>query len=75
MSQVIIEDSGWAAIMADPKLEAARRKLSFHEIRLIVNHARARHPAWPCCSQLVGEAWVDGKHQPEFCPVHSQEGK
>lgn len=40
MSQIIIEDEGWKAIMTDPKLEAVRRKLSFHEIRLIVNHAR-----------------------------------
>jgi hypothetical protein len=48
MSEVRIEDSGWAAIMADPELAAARRKLSFHEIRLIVKHARAfqRHKFW-----------------------------
>lgn len=48
MSEIQIEDAGWAAIMADPELAAARRKLSFHEIRLIVNHARAfqRHDYW-----------------------------
>jgi hypothetical protein len=40
MSKIVIEDAGWQAIMADPKLAAARRKLSFHEIRLIVDHAR-----------------------------------
>jgi hypothetical protein len=41
MSQIVIEDDGWKAIMADPQLQRARQKLSFHEIRLIVNHARA----------------------------------
>lgn len=48
MSQVIIQDAGWAAIMADPQLQRARQKLSFHEIRLIVNHARAfrKHDFW-----------------------------
>jgi hypothetical protein len=40
MSNIIIEDAGWKAIMADPELRKARLKLSFHEIRLIVNHAR-----------------------------------
>jgi hypothetical protein len=40
MSQIIIEDAGWKAIMADPQLIRARSKLSFHEIRLIVKHAR-----------------------------------
>jgi hypothetical protein len=41
VSQIIIEDEGWKAIMADPRLSAARRKLSFHEIRIIVEHARS----------------------------------
>lgn len=45
MSQVIIEDAGWEAIMADPKLQHARSKLSFHEIRLLIRHARARDRA------------------------------
>jgi hypothetical protein len=40
MSAVVIEDAGWQAIMDDPQLQRARRMLSFHEIRLIVNHAR-----------------------------------
>lgn len=40
MSRIIIEDEGWKTIMADPQLANARRKLSFHEIRLIVQHAR-----------------------------------
>lgn len=40
MSEIIIEDAGLQDIMADPKLAAARRKLSFHEIRLIMDHAR-----------------------------------
>jgi hypothetical protein len=50
MSQIIVEDEGWKALMADPRLAAARRKLSFHEIRLIVQHARASvssEEAWP----------------------------
>lgn len=29
MSQIIIEDEGWKAIMADPELARARRLLSF----------------------------------------------
>jgi hypothetical protein len=44
MSQVIIQDPVWAAIMADPELKRAREKLSFHEIRLIVRHALANPP-------------------------------
>lgn len=40
MSQVIFADAGWKAIMEDPRLADARRKLSFHEIRLIMQHAR-----------------------------------
>jgi hypothetical protein len=49
MSQLIIEDSGWRAIMEDDRLKRARTRLSLHEIRLIVQHARA-HPlyAQPC---------------------------
>ena len=50
MSQAIIEDEGWKAIMADPQLAAARRKLSFHEIRLIVQHAQAALAATPLAS-------------------------
>jgi hypothetical protein len=49
MSKIIIEDAGWKAIMADPQLASARRKMSFHEIRLIVDHARRnppRHRYW-----------------------------
>lgn len=40
MSNIEIVDEGFAAIMADPKLKRAREKLSFHELRLIVRHAR-----------------------------------
>jgi hypothetical protein len=40
VSEIIIQDEGLQAIMDDPKLAAARRKLSFHEIRLIMKHAR-----------------------------------
>lgn len=49
MSAVQIEDPVWAAIMADEQLANARRKLSFHEIRLIIRHAqsnRRRHKLW-----------------------------
>lgn len=48
MSKITIEDAGWTAIMADPELKRARSKLSFHEIRLIVDHARTfkRHDFW-----------------------------
>ncbi len=41
MSELHIEDVGWAAIMADGKLARARSKLSLHELRLIIGHARA----------------------------------
>ena len=44
MSTLHVEDAGYAAILADPALQGARRKLSLHEIRLIVNHARANLP-------------------------------
>lgn len=47
MSEVRIECPIWEAIMADPQLAAARRKLSFHEIRLIINHARLRNGSKP----------------------------
>jgi hypothetical protein len=40
MSHWQIEDEGWKAIMADPQLARARSKLSMHELRLIVRHAR-----------------------------------
>lgn len=41
MTEIIVEDPVWQAIMNDPRLANARRKLSFHEIRLIVRHAQA----------------------------------
>jgi hypothetical protein len=44
MSVVEIRDAGWQAIMDDERLASARRKLSFHEIRLIVDHARRSYP-------------------------------
>jgi hypothetical protein len=31
-------DRAWKAIVADPELERARRKLSIHEIRTLINH-------------------------------------
>jgi hypothetical protein len=47
MSEVIIEDPTWHAIMADERLAGARRKLSFHEIRLIIQHAKAASTPLP----------------------------
>jgi hypothetical protein len=41
MSQIVVECPIWKAILADERLAAARRKLSFHEIRLIIGHAIA----------------------------------
>jgi hypothetical protein len=40
MSNIQIECPIWKAIMADDRLANARRKLSFHEIRLIIQHAK-----------------------------------
>ena len=40
MSVVIVEDPAWKAILADERLLGVRRKLSFHEIRLIMQHVR-----------------------------------
>lgn len=40
MSEIHIEDAGWKAIMADDRLKRARERLSFHELRLIIDHAR-----------------------------------
>lgn len=39
MSELIIEDPAWKAIMSDPALQRARSRLSFDEIRTIVRHA------------------------------------
>ena len=59
-------DGPWKAIMADPQLENARRKLSFHEIRLIMKHAAGqKHDFWgagePDCPREIkasnGELW------------------
>ena len=44
MSTVQIEDAGWQAIVADERLKRARERLSFHELRLIIDHARNNHP-------------------------------
>ena len=40
MSRVVIEDEAWRRILADERLRRARSGLSFHEIRLIVQHVR-----------------------------------
>lgn len=45
MSQIIIEAEALKAIMADPALERARKRLSFHELRLIIRHVRNATPA------------------------------
>lgn len=40
MSEVIVQDEAWRRILADERLQRARQRLSFHEIRLIVQHVR-----------------------------------
>jgi hypothetical protein len=40
-----MSDNAWDRIGADPRLASARRRLSIHEIRLIIQHAQARHDA------------------------------
>jgi hypothetical protein len=64
MSQVIIEDPAWKAIMTDDRLAGARRKLSFHEIRLIINHTRAEATRTPEAAlrealRFYADAWED----------------
>lgn len=66
MSQIIIEDPVMKAIMADPELANARRKLSFHEIRLIVQHAR-NEPKCPFCA---GRSSYSGEPADVFCEKH-----
>lgn len=63
MSAVQIEDPVWAAIMADDQLANARRKLSFHEIRLIIRHAQ--NAGCPFCQGRSAFKSVD-----EFCERH-----
>lgn len=58
MSQLIIQDAGYAAIMADPELAGARRKLSLHEIRLIVKHAR-ENPAATSAGERCANCYGD----------------
>ncbi len=38
-----MSNNAWDRIGADPRLADARRKMSIHEIRLIIQHAQARH--------------------------------
>ena len=40
MSQLIVTDPAYKRILEDPELAHARRKLSFQEIRLMVQHVR-----------------------------------
>jgi hypothetical protein len=64
MSNFIVESPAWQAIMNDPQLERARQKLSFHEIRLIMNHAKAaRCPL--CPAQATGA----------LCEKHARQAK
>lgn len=65
MSEVRIEDAGWQAIMDDERLAAARRKLSFHEIRLIIDHAR--NAGCPFC---MGRSSFKGDPKAVFCEDH-----
>ncbi len=65
MSKVVIEDPAWRAIMADPELASARSKLSFHEIRLIVDHAR--NAGCPVC---MGRSSYEGDPALSFCDEH-----
>lgn len=66
MSEIVIEDPTWKAIMEDPRLAGARRKLSFHEIRLIVDHAR-NEPKCPFCA---GRSSYSGDAKDVFCEKH-----
>ena len=62
MSQLVVTDPTYKRILEDPELARARSKLSFHEIRLIVNHVRATEAekaGCPICSPAaprLGEA-------------------
>jgi hypothetical protein len=47
MSTVIFADEVWQRVMADPKLQRARSKLSFDEIRMIIAHALPKSPEPP----------------------------
>jgi hypothetical protein len=40
MSRIEIEDEAWKRILADDRLRRARSRLSFHELRLIVQYVR-----------------------------------
>ena len=55
MSALILQDEAYKAIFADPELERARKKLSLHEIRLIVNHVRANPPIGKADHILKGD--------------------
>jgi hypothetical protein len=69
MSEIIIEDPVMKAIMADPQLANARRKLSFHEIRLIIQHARSE----PKCPFCAGRSSYSGDPKNVFCEKHLEE--
>lgn len=66
MSEVQFQDPAWAAIMSDERLRGVRRKLSFNEIRLIIDHAR--HAGCPLCT---GRSTF--KSPDEFCAKHRRQ--
>ena len=55
MSAWTITDPTWKAIAEDDRLASARRKLSIHEIRLIVGHAKRRYEP----EALNDDGWSD----------------
>jgi hypothetical protein len=68
MSQIIIECPIWRAILADERLAGARRKLSFHEIRLIIGHALAScdtHAKRGDSTQIEATSLMSGAVPPE----------
>ena len=69
MSQLVVTDHAYKRILEDPRLERARRKLSLHEIRQIVQHVRAadRESSCPFCSKR--NSW-SGYPAKVFCEDH-----
>jgi hypothetical protein len=65
MSGFIVESPAWQAIMNDPELQRARQKLSFHEIRLIMKHARQAGSCPLCPTHSTGA----------LCEKHARQAK
>lgn len=59
-NESMIGTTAWDRIGNDPALANARRKLSIHEIRLIIVHAQARHAA-------VLKSIISDPHGCRFC--------